>query len=131
MLPSPFPRVALFACHPSPSWNLPFFTVETNVSFTSICPDPLCLAKVRLSLTLTLSHLTIWYSEEMALFLFFLAKAALAYLLTALFVALRPLFSFRHAQYAQVFLLKPAPFCKLFAGLGSTKNLPLLLFFPF
>ena len=28
----------------------------------------------------------------------------------------------QQAQYAQVFLLKPAPFCKLFAGLGSTNK---------
>ena len=43
----------------------------------------LSLAKVRLSLTLTLSHLTIWYSGQTALFLFLLAKAALAYLPSA------------------------------------------------
>ena len=35
-------------------------------------------------------------------------------------MALRPLFPFRQAQYAQVSPLKPAPFCTLFAGLGST-----------
>ena len=55
-------------------------------------------------------------------FLFFLAKAALAYLPTALSVALRPLFPFQQAQFVQVFLLKPAPFCKPFAGLGSTNK---------
>ena len=37
-------------------------------------------------------------------------------------MALRPLLSFQQAQYAQVFLLKPAPFCTLFAGLGSTNK---------
>ena len=37
-------------------------------------------------------------------------------------MALRPLFPFRQAQYAQVFLLKPAPFCMLFAVLGSTNK---------
>ena len=37
-------------------------------------------------------------------------------------MALRPPFSFQQAQYAQVFLLKPAPFCTLFAGLGSTNK---------
>ena len=41
------------------------------------------------------------------------------YLPTALSVALRPLFPFQQVQYVQVFLLKPAPFCKLFAGLSS------------
>ena len=43
----------------------------------------------------------------------------MAYLLTALSVALRPLFPFQQAKYAQVFLLKSAPFCTLFAGLSS------------
>ena len=64
----------------------------------------------------------IWYSGLMALFHFILAKAAPAFLPTALSVALRPLFPFRQAQYAQVFPLKPAPFCTLFAGLGNTNK---------
>ena len=64
----------------------------------------------------------IWYSGQTALFLFLLAKPALAYLPTALSVAPRPLFPFQQAQYAQVFPLKPAPFCTLFAGLGSTNK---------
>ena len=81
---------------------------------------PLFLAKVRLSPTLTLSPLMIWYSGQTALFLFFLARAAPAYLPTALSVALRPLYPFRQAQFVQVFPLKPAPFCTLFAGLGNT-----------
>ena len=75
-----------------------------------------------------LSPLTIWYYGLRALFL--LAKAALAYLPIVLSVALRPLFPFQQAQYAQVFRLKPVPFCKFFAGLGSTNNSamsPLLL----
>ena len=64
--------------------------------------------------------LMIWYSRQMALFLFLLARAALAFLPTALSVALRPLFLFRQAQCAPVFPLRPAPFCTLFAGLGNT-----------
>ena len=83
---------------------------------------PLSLAKVRLSPTLTLSPLMIWYSGQTALFLLFLARAAPAFLPTALSVALRPLFPFRQAQCAQVFRLKPAPFCTFFADLGSTNK---------
>ena len=83
---------------------------------------PLSLAKVRLSPTLSLSSLMIWYSGLTALFLFLLARAAPAYLLTALSVALRPLFPFQQAQYAQVFPRKPAPICTLFAGFGSTNK---------
>ena len=80
------------------------------------------LAKVRLSLTLTLAPLTIWYFELSALFLFLLAKAAFPYLPTALSVTLRPLFPFQQTQCAQKFLLKPVPFYQLFAGLGSTNK---------
>ena len=71
------------------------------------------------SLTLN-ALLTIWWSRQTALFLSLLAKAALAYLPTALSVAQRLPFYFQRAQYAQVFLLKPAPSCKLFAGFSST-----------
>ena len=90
---------------------------------------PLFLAKVWLSLTLTLSPLMIWYCGQTALFLFLLTRAAPAFLPTALSVALRPLFPFQQAQYVQVFPLKPAPFCTLCAGLGSTmKSASFLLF---
>ena len=63
----------------------------------------------------------IWFPELTVLFLFFLARAASAYLPTALSVALRPLFPCMF-KYAQVYPLKPAPFCTLFAGLGSTNK---------
>ena len=82
----------------------------------------LFLAKARLSLSFALSLLMMWYSGLTALFPYLLAKAAVAYLPIALSVALRPLFPFRQAQYAQVFPLKPAPLCTLFAGLGSTNK---------
>ena len=89
----------------------------------------LFLAKVQLSLTLTFSFLMILCSGQTALFLFLLARAALAYLPTALSVALRPLFPSQQAQYTQVFLLKPAPFCTLFAGVSSTNKSAISLFF--
>ena len=79
------------------------------------------------SLTLN-ALLTIWCSGQTALFLSLLAKTALAYLPTALSVPSRPPFSFQHAQYAQVFLLKPAPSCTLFAGLGSTNKSAIFFF---
>ena len=81
---------------------------------------PLTLARVRLLPILTLSPLMTWCSGQTALFLFLLARAAPAFLPTALSVALRPLFPFRQAQFVPVFPLKPAPFCTLFAGLGNT-----------
>ena len=64
---------------------------------------PLTLAKVRLSPTLTLSPLMTWYSGQTALFLFLLARAAPAFLPTALSVVLRPLFPFRQTQFVPVF----------------------------
>ena len=82
----------------------------------------LFLAKVWLSPTLTLSPVMIWYSGQTTLFLFLSARAGPAFLPTPLSVALRPLFPFRKAQYVPVFPLKPAPFCMLFAGLGSTNK---------
>ena len=91
----------------------------------------LSLAKVRLSPTLTLSTLMIWYSGLTALFLFLLARGALAFLPTALSVAIRPLFPFRQAQYVQVFPLKPAPFRTLFSGLSSTNKSAICLLFSF
>ena len=92
---------------------------------------PLTLAKVRLSPILTLSPFMIWYSGQTALFLFLLARAAPAYLPTALSVALRPLFRFWQAQYVPVFPLKPAPFCTLFAGVGSTNKSAISLLFSY
>ena len=79
----------------------------------------------------SLSPLMIWCFGQTTLFLFLLARAAPAFLPTALSVALRPLFPFRQAQYAQVFPLKPAPFCTLFAGLGSTNKSAIFLLFSY
>ena len=44
------------------------------------------------------------------------------FLPTAHFVILRPHFPIRQAQFVQVFPLKPAPFCKLSADVGSTNK---------
>ena len=107
----------------SPSWNLPSSTVESILSSPCSRSDLPSLAKMRLSLTLTFSRLTICYFKQTALFHFLLAKAALSYLPTVLSVALGPLFRSQGAQYAQVF-----PFCKLFAGLGSTNKSAAVLF---
>ena len=57
----------------------------------------------------------IWCFGQTALFLLFFARAVPA---------------FSSFQYAQVFPLKPAPFCTLFAGLGSTNKSAISLLFP-
>ena len=110
MLPSTSSGEALFACPPFPPWNLPSFAVESTLSYPCSRSDP-PLSRPPPPM--------IWYSGQTALFLFPLEKAAPAFLPTALSVAL---FSFQQAQYVQVFPLKPAPFCTLFAGLGSTNK---------
>ena len=122
---------ALLACPSSHPWNLPSFTVESTLFSPCSRSDLPSLANVRLSPTLTLFPLMIWYSGLTALFLLLLARAAPAYLPTAFSVALRPLFRFQQVQYAQVFSLKPAPFCTLFAGLGSTNKSAIFLLFSF
>ena len=126
MLPSTCSRETLLACPPCPPWNLPSFTVE----FTLSTPCS------RSRQGATLAHLDFLLHHDLVLWTdgsvpFPFGKAAPVYLPTALSVALRPLFPFRQAQYAQVFLLKPAPFCKLFAGLGSTNRSATSLLFSY
>ena len=130
MLPSTCSREALVACPPCPPWNLPSFTVESTLSSPCSRSDPPHSRQGAALAHLDSLPLMIWYSGQTALFLFLLARAAPAYLPTALSVALRPLFPFRQAQFVPVFSLKPAPFCALFAGLGNTmKSAVFLLFF--
>ena len=122
MLPSTCSREALLACPRFLPWNLPSFTVESTL-FSSCSRSDLLFSRQGAALVhLDSLPLMIWYSGLTALFLFLLARAALAYLPTALSVALRPLFPFQQAQFAQVFPLKPTPFCTLFAGVGSTNK---------
>ena len=122
MLPSTCSREALLACPPFPPWNLPSFTVESTLSTPCSRYDfPFSRQGAALA-HLDSLPLMIWFFGLTALFLSLLIRAAPAFLPTALSVASRPLFSFRQAQYAQVFPLKPAPFCTVFAGLGSTNK---------
>ena len=85
MLPSTSLREALLACPPSPHWNLPLFTVESTLSTPCTRHDP---RHSRQSAALahldSLSTLMIWCFGQTALFLFLSARAAPAYLPTAL-----------------------------------------------
>ena len=131
MLPSTCSREALVACSPFFPWNLPSFTVESTLSSPCSRSDPLPFwqgaALARLD-SLPPHDLVLWADGSVP---FLLARAAPAFLPTALSVALRPLFPFRQAQYAKVFSLKPAPFCTLFAGLGSTNKSTISLLFSY
>ena len=86
------------------------------------CFSLLFFATVQLSIILTLFLFMTLPFGRMAQFLFLLVKMAAVSMPTALVVTVRPCLSIRHAQCAQVFLLKPVPFCKLFTGLSSTKG---------
>ena len=123
MLPSTSPIKAVLSCPPFLPSNLSSFTVDSTLTSSySRYDPPLSRQRAALAHLDSLSLLTIWYSGLAALFLFLLARAAPAYLPTGLSMALRPLFSFQQAQYAPVFLLKPAPFYTLSAGLGSNNK---------
>ena len=129
MLPSTCSREALLACPLFPPRNLPSCTVESTLSSPCSRSDPLSSRQGAALPHLDSLSFMIWCSGQTALFLLLLARAAPGYLPTALSVALRPLFPLRQAQYAQVFPLKPAPFCTLFAGLGSTNKSVISLLF--
>ena len=131
MLPSTCSREALVACPPCPPWNLPSFTMESTLSTPCCSSNPSLSCQGAALAHLDSLPLMIWYSGLTALFLFLLAKAAPAFLPTALSVAMRPLFPFQQAQYVQVFPLKPAPFCMLFAGLGNTIKSAIFLLFSY
>ena len=131
MLPSTCSREALVACPPCLSWNLPSFTVESTLPTPCSRSDPPLSRQGAALAHLDSLPLMIWYSGQTALFFFLLARAAPAFLPTALSVALRPLFPFRQAQCVPVFPLKPAPFCTLFAGLGSTNKSAISLLFSY
>ena len=102
MLPSTCSREALVACPLFPPWNLPSFTVESTLTTPCSRSDPpLSRQGVALAHLESQLPLMIWYSGATALFVFLLARAAPAFLPTALSVALRPLFLFRQAQYVK------------------------------
>ena len=131
MLHSTCSREALLACSSFSSLESAFVHrgVHPFHSMLSLW-SPLFLSRQGAALAhLDFLPLMIWYSGQTAMFLFLLAKAAPAFLPTALSVALRLLFPFRQAQYVQVFPLKPAPFCVLFAGLGNTIKSAISLLF--
>ena len=129
MLPSTSPREAFFACPSFPPWNLPSFTVESTLSSPCSRSDPHLTRQGSALAHLDSLPLINWCSGQTALFLFLFARAALAFLPTALSVALRLLFPFGQAQYVQVFPLKPVPFCTLFVGVSSKNKSAISLLF--
>ena len=64
----------------------------------------------------------IWYSGLTALSLFAFGKCGSGVLVNCFLCGTEATLFFSAAQYAVVFLLRPAPLCTLFAGLGSTNK---------
>ena len=127
MLPSTCSREALLACFLFPPWNLPSFTVESTLFSPCFRSDPPLsrqgAAPAHLD-SLPPYDLVLWTDESVP---FPFGKGGSGVLANcSLSVALRPLFPFRQAQYAQVFPLKPAPFwCSLLVSAAPT-SLPFL-----
>ena len=124
MLPSTCSREALLACPPFPPWKLHSFTVASTLSTPCSRSDPPLSRQGAALAHLDSLPLMIWCFGLTALFLFLLARATPAFLPTALSVAT---LSFSAGPDVQVFPLKPAPFCMLFAGLGSTNKSTIFL----
>ena len=100
--------LSLYAYPFSPPWNFPSFSVELTLSTPcthSVPPLSRPVAAFARLNSLSSHDLVIWTDGS-----FLLSKAAPASLPTAHFVALRPLFPIRQAQYVQAFPLKRAPF---------------------
>ena len=132
MLPSTAPREALLACPPFPPWNLLSFTVESALfcpcSHSDLPLSSQCAALAHLD-SLPLHDLALWTYGSVP---FPFGKGDSGVIANcSLSVALRLLFPFQQAQYVQVFWLKPAPFCTLFAGLGGTNKSAISLLFSF
>ena len=116
------PREALFACPPSPPWNLPSFTVESTLS-SSCSHSDLLLSRQGAALahldSLLPHHLVLWtYSFVPSP----LGKGGSGILANCFLCGTEATLSLQQAKYVQVFPLKPALFCTLFAGLGSTNK---------
>ena len=112
------------------SLELPFFTVEFTLSFLYPRSD---LPRSRQGAALTYlgslppHDLVLWIDGSVPLPFGKGGSDVLAG--CSLFVAPRPLFPSKQAQYSQASLINPAPLCKLFAGFGRTnKSTTSLLF---
>ena len=111
----------------SPSWNPPSFTVELTLSSPCSCAD-LSLSRHGAALaglySVRSDALVIWSDSYVSF-----GKGDSGVLANCSLCALRPLFPFRQAQLVQVFPLKPAPLCKLSAGLSNTDKYATSLLF--
>ena len=131
MLTSTCSREALLACLPCPPWNLPSFTVESTLPTPCSRSDP-PLSRQGAALThldsLPTHDLVLWTDGSVP---FPFGKGGSGVLANCFLCGTEAtLSSLWQAQFAPVFLLKPAPFCTLFAGLGNTIKSAIFLLFP-
>ena len=119
MLSSASPKKVLLAC---PRWNLPSFTVESTFSSPYSRSDPphsrqgAALAHLD---SLPLHDLLLWTDGSVP---FPFGKGGSGVFANCSRCGTEATLYLWKAQNAQVFWLKPAPFCTLFAGLGSTNK---------
>ena len=131
MLPSTCSREALLAYHPFPPWNLPAFTVESTLSSPCSCSDPphsrqgAALAHLD---SLPPHDLVLWTDGSVP---FPFGKGRSDVLANCSLCGTEATLLFQQAQYVAVFPLKPAPFCTLFAGFGSTIKSAIFLLFSY
>ena len=104
-------------------WSRPFPVHVPSLTFLSRQDAALALLN-----SLPLYDLVLWTNGSVSSHFVKGGSGALANCSLSLSVALMLLSSFRQAQYVQIFPLKPVPFCKLFAGLGSTNKSATSLF---
>ena len=130
MLPSTSLWEALLACPPFPSWNLPLFTVKSTL--TSPCSrSDLPLSRQGAALahldSLPPHDLVLWTDGSVPIPF---GKGGSGVLANCFLCGTEATLSFS-AGPVQVFPLKPAPFCTLFAGLGGTNKSAISLLFSF
>ena len=125
MLPSTCPREALFACPPSHPRKLPSFIVEFSLFSSCFCSDLLITRQALAHLDSLLSHdLVLWTDGSV-----YFGKGGSGVLANCSLCRTEASLPFQQAQCARVFPMKLAPFCMLFAGLGSTIKLVIFLLF--
>ena len=128
MLRSTCSREALLACPPFPPWNLPSFTLESTLPTPCSRSDPphsrqgAALAHLD---SLPPHDLVLWTDGSVY---FPFGKGGSGVLANCSLCGTEATLSFSAGPNFQVFPLKPAPFCMLFAGLGSTNKSAISLF---
>ena len=131
MLPSSCCREALLACPLSPPWNLPSFTVESTLSSPCSRSDP-PFSRQGVALThldfLPPRNLILWTGGSVA---FPFGKGGSGVLANCFLCDTEATLSFSAGPVRLRFPLKPASFCTLFAGLGSTNKSAISLLFSY